>query len=134
GPRFPQRAALVALLFLAFSSSLFAQGLQREWVRNYSLRANTNNRASKIKIAPDGNIVVAGSSHNVAGNSDYLAIKYSPSGDELWKLRYDSPGGGNDVFLAMTFDPAGNLFLTGTTETVKINPGGSLVWAAPLSG
>src|SRR6185436_17042242 len=134
GPRCPKRIALVVLLFLAFQSSLSAQAIQREWVRNYSSPPAKTNQATAIKVTADGNIIVAGTSFNADGNADYLAIKYSPAGDVLWTVRYDSPGGGNDVFRAMAFDPAGNLFLTGATDTVKVSPVGSVVWGAPLSG
>ncbi len=121
------------VLFLGVASR-GESALQREWVRTYSLASGITNRGLAIAVAPDGNVVVAGTSYNEAGNADYLAIKYSPAGEALWTVRYDAPGSGHDLFTGMALDPAGNLFLTGTTETLKINPAGVIVWAAAIRG
>jgi hypothetical protein len=123
--------ALTAVLVLSLTT-LFGQEIQREWVRNYSLLPARTNQASAINMCPDGNVVVAGTSYNAAGNADYLVIKYSPAGQELWTLRHDGFGKANDVFRSMTLDPAGNILVTGTTETIKINPMGRLGWAVPF--
>jgi hypothetical protein len=87
-----------------------------------------------IAIAPDGNIVVAGTSQNSGGDFDYEIIKYKANGDEAWEVRYGSANQGNDQLRAMTIDPSGNVIVTGTSDTVKINQAGSIVWSAPVGG
>src|SRR5687768_8822403 len=73
---------IFATTLLSFSVSQ-AQNLQREWIRTYRLEAAKTNAALKILSVPDG-IVVAGSSANQSGDSDYLVIKYKANGDEAW--------------------------------------------------
>jgi len=132
-----QRTLLPLFLCLGalhIGASALAQPIQREWVRNYSLQATGMNRASAIAMAPDGNVIVVGGSHNAAGNEDYCAIKYSAAGEQLWVFRHDGFEGGADVFRGMALDPIGNLFITGTTETVKVSTAGTLTWAVPIPG
>jgi hypothetical protein len=119
------------LLSVALAS---AQPLQREWVRNYSNVQTNFNQAIAIAVAPDGNIVVAGTSQNIGGDMDYEIIKYKSNGDQAWAARYGSTNSGNDQLRGMTIDPNGNVIVTGTSDTVKFNPAGSLVWSQPLGG
>jgi hypothetical protein len=116
------------------SKSVLAQPLQREWVRNYFNVQTKTNQATAIAIAPDGNIVVAGTSQNEEGDRDYDVIKYRPNGDEAWRARYGSPSQGDDHLRSMTLDPNGNIIVTGTSATVKFNASGAFVWAVPLAG
>jgi hypothetical protein len=113
-----------------------AQSLQREWLRTYSNPESKYNKATAIAVTPDGNIVVAGTSANPSGNLDYQLIKYSPSGEEVWRARYDFAEAEffDDELRGMTIDPAGNVIVTGTTATVKFNAGGQRVWAVSLPG
>src|ERR1051325_2709804 len=107
------------------SNAVLAQPLQREWVRNYFNVQTKINQATAIALAPDGNIVVAGTSQNAAGDNDYEIIKYKPNGDEAWNIRHGSANAGNDECRAMTLDPVGDIIVTGTSETIKISPSGS---------
>lgn len=109
------------------------QGLRREWTRRYSLDGAKPNEGSLIALAPDGGIVVAGTSTGSAGDLDYLVIKYAANGATLWQARYDSPGL-NDQLLGMSIDPLGNVIVTGSTATVKYTAAGEYLWAAPVSG
>src|SRR3954469_22648353 len=113
--------ALVLAVVLGSFTNSFGQGLQREWVRTYANLTTTINRAKAIAMAPDGSIVVGGTSQNSEGDLDYQLIKYKPNGDEVWKARYGSAAQGNDDFRGMTIDPMGDVIVTGTTETVKFN-------------
>src|SRR5205809_515148 len=126
--------SLLPIFLLLSAPRLFAQTLQREWVRNYSLMQTKFNQASAIGVAPDGNIVVAGTSQNANGDIDYYVIKYKPNGDQVWATRYDSVNSGNDQLRGMTVDPSGNIIVTGTTDTVKFNSTGLFIWSQPLGG
>jgi uncharacterized delta-60 repeat protein len=128
------RALCVLLLLVFASASLFAQPLQREWVRNYSNIQTNFNQAIAIAVAPDGNVVVAGTSQNIGGDMDYEIIKYKPNGDEAWKARYGSANSGNDQLRGMTIDANGSVIVTGTSDTVKFSPSGAFVWSQPLGG
>jgi hypothetical protein len=108
------------------------QTLEREWVKTHSTLQAKTNQAAAISIAPDGDVVVAGTSQNAEGNLDYQVVKYRPNGGEVWNARYGSANAGNDQLRSMTIDPNGNVFVTGTSHTVKYNAGGAFVWAVPL--
>jgi hypothetical protein len=127
-------SSLLALLCLLLCGSLGLAQSQQAWVQRYSLVSSATNQVVGMALAPDGNIVVAGSSASTNGDLDYVAIKYSPSGQQLWLSRYDSPGHGTDQLRGMTVDLDGNTLLTGTTKTVKLDPSGNLLWSAPYGG
>ncbi|HEY6229096.1 MAG TPA: hypothetical protein VI282_18400 [Verrucomicrobiae bacterium] len=100
-------SSIVAALL---SNMVFAQPLQREWVKSYFNVQTKFNQPSAIALGPDGNIVVAGTSQNAAGDLDYEVIKYKPNGDEAWRTRYGSTNSGNDELRSMTLDSNGNIF------------------------
>jgi hypothetical protein len=111
----------------------FAQS-QQAWVQRYSLVSSATNQIVSMAMAPDGNIIVAGSSASTNGDLDYVAIKYAPSGQQIWLTRYDSPGHGADQLRGMAVDLNGDTLLTGTTKTVKLDPSGNVLWSAPYGG
>jgi len=63
-----------------------------------------------------------------------LLSKYAANGEELWKRRYNSGAGVNDEVRGVAMDAAGNVFLTGTSKTVKIGWRGDFLWAVPYAG
>ena len=91
--------------------------------------------AQAAAIDPAGNIYVTGRSLR-PGGTDYLTVKYAPDGAELWRrtaaagpLLAVSPA-------AMTVDPLGNVYVTGSTGgplfgeifTVKYDGAGTELW------
>jgi hypothetical protein len=127
--------ALFFLLYFALTTptNIRAQVLYREWIRTYHLDAAKTNQSLHILSVPDG-IVVAGSSANESGDLDYLVIKYKPNGDEAWKQRYNAGPDSHDALRFLAADPAGNIFVTGTSKTVKYSKDGLFRWAAPFAG
>jgi hypothetical protein len=83
------------LNFLLFAVPAFGQS-QLQWVKRYSLVSSATNQATAIALAPDGSVIVAGTSASTNGDLDYVAVKYTPSGQQLWLTRYDSPAHGQD--------------------------------------
>ena len=108
--------------------------VQQAWVKRYSLVSSATNQATAIALAPDGNLIVAGSSASTNGDLDYLVIKYAPNGQQVWLARYDSPTNGADQLRGLAMDADGNTLLTGTSKTVKLDNGGNLLWTAPYGG
>lgn len=123
---------LAALCFLSGSECL-AQ-IQQAWVNRYSLDSSRTNQATALTLAPGGNIVVAGSSSSTNGDLDYLVTQYAPNGQQLWLARLDLATNSSDQLRGMALDTNGNVFLTGTSKTAKLNSGGSLLWDAPYGG
>src|SRR6266542_530464 len=130
-PRYPfVRHALS--LFVTFQAS--AQ-LQTAWVARYNGGyTNGTNRAVAMAMDREGNVVVSGHSALPGGDFDYVAVKYAPNGTQLWAARYGSPGSANDQVRGMALDQDSNVYLTGTSVTVKYNSAGTLQWTAPYGG
>jgi len=105
-----------------------------------------------VTIAPDGSIIAAGVTfRNPEGASqsidDATVAKVRPDGTVIWTKTY--PGGGGDMFQAVTVAPDGSIIAVGYTTgggdfpatkggqdavIAKISPDGSLVWAKTYGG
>jgi hypothetical protein len=122
------------LLFIALgAAAISGQGFQLDWARTFRLDRAKTNQSWKIVLAADG-VVVGGTSVSITGDLDYLVIKYGASGNQAWSYRHDSSPGANDGLRGLAIDPAGNVFATGTTDTVKLNSTGARVWTVPVKG
>ncbi|HMS65791.1 MAG TPA: SBBP repeat-containing protein [Ignavibacteria bacterium] len=113
------------------------------WIRQLRYGTRTDD-GSKVKTDSCGNVYVAGnsdSSYSSIGNSDFLIIKYGPSGDTLWIRKYngiDTTNSRNDMVSDLVIDVSGNVFVTGKSmnkygnfdyATVKYNTDGVFQWA-----
>jgi uncharacterized delta-60 repeat protein len=108
------------------------------WVARYDGPAGGADAAMAVAARGD-RVVVTGAS--AAGNlfDDMLTIAYTASGDTVWTARYDGPGNGNDAGLAVGFDPAGRVYVTGYSNgggefwdftTACYNAAGAEQWLA----
>jgi hypothetical protein len=113
------------------------------WVRRYNGPGDSADEASDLVIDNSGNIYVTGGSTGNLSQQDYATIKYHPNGDTAWGRRYNGPGNGDDVALAMTLDNSGNLYVTGQSygsgtymdyATLKYYPDGSTAWVERYNG
>ncbi len=92
------------------------------------------NELSAAGIVADGNgdVSVTGSTQNSATQNDYLTVKYDSSGNTLWDNIYDSDSGINDQARGIAIDAVGNVYITGTSDTVfqtfKYDPSGNMLW------
>ncbi|MCJ7458277.1 MAG: SBBP repeat-containing protein [candidate division Zixibacteria bacterium] len=108
------------------------------WVRRYNGPRDSMDVALRIALDGSGNVYVAGASTGIGTGLDYLTIKYSPSGNQLWANRYDGPGSGFDVVMSIAVDASGNAYVTGQSmgdtstgndiATIKYNPNGDTRW------
>lgn len=85
-----------------------------------------------MALTSDG-VVIAGTSANTVGDLDYLVIKYNSNGDQLWTQRYDRAGA-QDTLRDLAVDEADNVFITGTSDTVKYSAAGNFIWKQPFGG
>jgi hypothetical protein len=117
---------------------------QVEWLREYSSSA-LKGHAEGMAVAtdPQGNFYVAGKAEGSFSSYDYLTIKYSSSGVELWSARYDGPAHGIDIANAVAVDAAGNVYVTGLSTglesrydyaTVKYDAAGQQQWVTRYDG
>ncbi|MDF7813814.1 SBBP repeat-containing protein [Hymenobacter sp. YC55] len=88
-----------------------------------------------------GNVYVTGSSY-ANGQSDYATLKYTSSGQLQWERRYNGPANGYELARDLAVDAAGNVAVTGTSETarsydyatLRYSPLGEVQWTSRYNG
>lgn len=116
------------------------------WVARYNGTGNHLDYASAIAVDMQGNVYVTGWSRNGVdfGTEDYVTIKYSPSGQQLWTARYNGTGDCYDFAKAIWVDYQGNVYITGISfgnnnakddyTTIKYSTTGQQLWVARYNG
>ncbi len=112
---------------------------QLQWVKRFNGLSNGFDDVCGLETDILGNVYIGGTSDSVGALYDYLVIKYSSSGDEIWTKRYNGSGNDGDRANAMAIDDSANIYLTGWSvgagtqldyATVKYNSDGIFQWAA----
>jgi len=112
------------------------------WSVMYSGTGSNEDRGSFIRLAPSGNIYVAGRTFN-GSDFDILLLKYDNTGNQLWVRTYHG-GNGNDDVSDFKVDSGENLYLCGRSEeaadsvydyiTLKYDSSGMQKWARTYNG
>jgi hypothetical protein len=100
------RNAVIGLVLLAAHPLLRAQS----WTNRFNAPGDAQDTPVAIAVAPNGNVVVTGSS-DYTNRQDWNTILYSSAGQPLWTNRY-SDSGGKFPSLVL-FDPSGNVIVVG---------------------
>ncbi|MBK8983681.1 MAG: SBBP repeat-containing protein [Ignavibacteria bacterium] len=107
------------------------------WKKHFNGASSGNDFADDMALDESGNIYVSGSTFEAATINDYLIIKYSSAGDELWHKTYNGTANGNDNMTSIAADVSGNAVITGTSVgagsgldivTIKYSPSGDVIW------
>lgn len=93
-----------------------------------------------MKVDQAGNVYVAGIHIAPTTGSDYVTIKYSTGGNQLWAATYDGSEN-SDYAYDLAVDNAGNAYVTGLSvnsplfdwATIKYNTNGQEEWSAKYS-
>ena len=113
------------------------------WAARYNGPANIEDSPVRVGLDGAGNVYVGGWSNGSNGVPDYALVKYTPGGQRSWAVRFDGLAGRYDYLSDMIVDPAGNAYVTGTSDTfagdadwvtLKFNPNGARVWLATCGG
>ena len=102
------------------------------WTARYD-QAGPGSFGKDVKVDVGGNVYVFGSEPSVTG-SDFVIIKYDPSGNQFWVKNYSAY---TLIPAAMEIDDNGNVYVTGGDSefnTVKYNSAGDSIWAAIFMG
>ncbi len=140
-----------AFLRFAFILAMLSVSVQasaeiiEDWVAIYNNPNSYADEAKAIAVDDSGNILVTGRSSLISGSqyTDFLTIKYNPSGQLLWLARTDFGGVGGDCACAVGADSAGNVYVAGTLHdafagedylTIKYDTNGNEQWQARYDG
>ena len=139
-------------IFYLLSAFICLAQPQQAWVQRYNGGfTNQTHMPLAMKLDAAGNIYVAGSSQNASNFYDYVVLKYSPNGTQLFAARYSPTNGGTYPANGFALDQNGNTYLTGgilaqgvigypntyvigNGATVKFDASGQVVWAVPYTG
>ena len=104
------------------------------WLRRYAQPGYCNDEATAMFVDRAGNVYVTGPSQVAEGSQkDFATVKYNSAGVQQWAERFS--GIGNSIPSAITVDGAGNVYVTGASEstgtysdilTVKYNAAGAV--------
>ena len=125
------------------TANLVSAQVTQEWVATYPGTGSGYNFPKKSAIDKDGNFIVAGNSDSTHGY-DYIVLKYNPSGNLIWKQRYNGTGNSYDYLIGMVLDDSGNVYVTGESDdgaalgginwvTIKYNTNGQMKWKRSLN-
>lgn len=108
------------------------------WVQRYNGTGDSIDVASGIVVDNLGNVYVTGYSTGIGNSYDFVTIKYSSSGAQLWLQRYNRGPSSVDQARSIGLDGAGNVYVTGAAPlagnqnpdyvTIKYSPEGDQQW------
>jgi len=113
------------------------------WVQRYNGPGDSGDQAYAIAVDDSGNVYITGASEGDGLSYDYATIKYYPDGDTAWIRRYNGPGNGHDVALAIALDSSRNTYVTGYISdtltgldyaTIKYSSSGDELWVRRYNG
>jgi len=116
---------------------------EERWTARYSGPGCGDDRPHSVAVDRWGNVYVAGESYGLGSQCDYATIKYDPSGREMWVVRYNGPGNGDDRPRGLYVDASGNVIVTGESRgrsgdldfaTIKYDSQGVEQWVARYNG
>ena len=112
---------------------------QQQWIARYNAPNGAFGQA--IVVDDSGNVYVAAGASNESNTLFSATIKYNAAGQQQWVAEYHG-GSGVDEPAALVVDKAGNVYVTGTTQTcpgsdyltLKDNSAGQEQWVARYFG
>lgn len=130
-----------------FSIKLTAQGdtLWTNYINGSS--PDAEDEAIACEVYPGDYLITAGFTKNSGTSGDFTLERIDAgTGDSVWTRYYDSPTHENDKAYDMHTDAAGNIYVTGRTDsdpsinsnddatTVKFDGDGNLLWSQSYAG
>lgn len=121
----------------------YATGGGPGWVQTYGPHPASGDDGYALVCDSSGNVYVAGRSWAPTTKYDYVTIKYTAAGDQVWAVRYDGGMDAEDEAWAVALDAQGNVYVTGASKgqdtdydfaTIKYTPEGGQLWVKRYDG
>ncbi len=112
------------------------------WFARFNGVGNTKEEITDMAVDANGNVYLTGWSLASETSRDYLTVKYNSLGELQWAVRHNEGPDSFDEANALAVDPAGNVYVTGSTyqlsesacATIKYNAAGEPQWIARYRG
>lgn len=93
-----------------------------DWSKFYNNPNNSADKAVKVVVDKNDDVIVTGSSVGAGTQQDFHTIKYDgENGDQLWEIPYNSPGNYPDKPADLFVDADGNVAVTGVSRVGSNN-------------
>lgn len=122
----------LVLLILGFTISTADAQVTQEWVARHASPTPYNDVPYAMTVDATGRVLVTGTAATSSGGNDWATIQYNSAGVQEWLRTLD--GGGSDAAVAIETDPAGNVYITGSSAgglysmTAKYDAAGDRLW------
>ena len=112
-----------------------------QWSATFDGATHGDERLFGLAVDGNGSPYVTGWSRDaVSGVSDFMTVRWSAAGSQLWAVPFDNPAPGpqEDWAYGLTLDVAGNAYVVGGSNnqfmTVKYDSAGVQQWATSFGG
>lgn len=107
-------------------SSILSAGVNEDWVARFDNPGYSYDYAQDIAVGASGNVYVTGSRETIAGEFNFVTVKYNSAGEEQWAVRLPN-NSGSPVGIAL--DNFENVYVAGSRFlAVKYNSAGEQQW------
>jgi len=90
-----------------------------QWVATFAEIGGGDDYPNSIDVDGSDNAYVTGLGVYLGGNADVVTIKYSPSGSETWRRRYNSPFGLAESGVRVKLAGDDTVYVAGTSESAS---------------
>jgi type IX secretion system substrate protein len=87
------------------------------WVKIGVVGPFSNSGSWDIKVDGFGNSYITGAVTQGSNPSDFLTLKYSPQGNQIWFITYNGPFGGSDGGRVLSLDTSNNVYVLGYSQS-----------------
>ncbi|WP_375434994.1 malectin domain-containing carbohydrate-binding protein [uncultured Hymenobacter sp.] len=98
-----------------YATVKYAPGGQQLWVVRYNSPTNGADAATALVLDGAGNVYVTGRSRGSAGDNDFQTLKYTPTGQQVWEIRYNGANNSDDIATTITLGSGSQVYVTGSS-------------------
>jgi uncharacterized delta-60 repeat protein len=131
-----------------YTTVMYNPGGVQQWVSAYDGGENGTDNPVAMAVYTDAGdqttyVVVTGESELPLTRMDFATVKFDATGTQAWSARYNSTGSSDSEATDLAVDSAGNVYVTGYTDTslnntnfltAKYNPDGLELWTREYDG